>query len=210
MPKLIDLIGQRFDRLTVIRREGISNDGQAAWLCKCDCGAEVVVAGNSLRRNHTKSCGCYAREKTGNINRKHGMSHSRIYNIWSKMNRRCGYEKENRYHDYGGRGITVCEEWQSSFEAFRDWAFANGYTDNLTIDRINNDFGYCPANCRWVNMKVQANNTRRNHELTCNGETHTLAQWEKITGIRQHTIGDRIRAGWSIEKALTTPIKKES
>ena len=159
--KLVDLTGQRFGRLVVLRRA--DNIGrQTAWLCKCDCGNESIVLGYALRRGTIQSCGCgrneAARER-GKVNaRKHGGIGTRLYSIWRGMKLRCYNPKAKAYHRYGGRGITLCDEWRHDFATFRDWALNNGYADNLTIDRINNDRGYSPENCRWITMKAQADN----------------------------------------------------
>ena len=125
------------------------------------------------------------------------------------MKKRCYSENEIGYENYGGRGITVCDEWKNNFEAFYNWAIENGYKDGLTLDRKDNDGQYCPENCKWSTVKEQANNRRSNHLLTLNGETHNLMEWSEITGIPYHTLKKRINGSkWSTEKALTTPVKK--
>lgn len=139
---------------------------------------------------------------------KHGLRHTRLYGIWLQMKNRCNNEKTARYKDYGARGITVCDEWCNDFKAFYDWSMANGYSDDLTIDRINNDGNYEPSNCRWITIKQQSRNTRHNTLLTLNGEAHCLIEWSEITGITKSCIQDRLRYGWSVERALTTPMRK--
>jgi hypothetical protein len=121
------------------------------------------------------------------------------------MMSRCYNPKTERYPRYGGRGITICDEWLHNFPAFRDWAFANGYEEGLTIDRIDVNGNYCPENCRWATTSDQMKNTSTNRYLTLNGETHTLSDWSRLTGIHATTISNRINRGWSLEKALTTP-----
>lgn len=139
---------------------------------------------------------------------KHGMEGTRLYKIWDKMKQRCINPNNPQYKHYGGRGITLCAEW-NEFAAFMVWAEANGYSDNLTIDRIDVDGNYCPINCRWISQRKQNNNKRNNHFLTYNGQTHTIAEWGEITGILPATIQHRIsRDGWSVEDALTVPPKK--
>ena len=173
------------------------------WLCKCNCGNNTIIPTNKLTSGKTKSCGCLRKETAKPpIIVKHGMSYSRLYKVWKDMKGRCYKPTSKRFSAYGARGIKVCDEWLS-FENFYKWSLSNGYSDDLTIDRINNDGNYEPSNCRWVTMKTQANNRRTNHLLTYKGETHTLKEWAEITGINYNTLVGRInRLGWSIEKTL--------
>lgn len=140
----------------------------------------------------------------GNHNHlKHGMGHSRIYFIWKSMKQRCHNKNSSNYERYGGRGIKVCDEWRNDFQNFYNWSIQNGYSDDLTIDRINNDGNYDPSNCRWATAKEQSNNKRNNKHYECNGETHTLGEWGSILGISSATIWARLKRGWSVEKTLT-------
>lgn len=127
--------------------------------------------------------------------------------IWDSMKKRCCNPNEPAYKNYGGRGIKVCNEWLNSFFAFREWATENGYSDDLSIDRIDVNGNYCPENCRWVDAKTQCNNRRNNHAITFMGETHTISEWSKITGIHQDVILYRIKAGWDVERALTEKVR---
>lgn len=204
--KLIDLTGKRFGRLLVIAKDGHKGKS-VAWLCKCDCGEDVVVRGNDLRRGVTQSCGCLHSEVLAERNTRHGLRGTRLYNIWGLMVQRCYNQETSCYDAYGGRGIDIYPEWRDSFQAFYEWSMSNGYKENLTIDRIDNDKGYSPDNCRWVTRKVQANNTRRNHYITYNGETHTLTEWAETLGFNPDTLGSRIYRGWGLDKALTTPVR---
>ena len=206
MSKCIDMKGLRFGRLTVIDR--VENKrGQARWLCKCDCGNEIITLGYSLRRGDTTSCGCYHAEILARGNRVHGLSNNRIYAIWSTMKARCSNPNNEKYHRYGERGIKVCDEWQT-FEPFYEWAMANGYSEGLSIDRIDNNGNYEPSNCRWATPEEQANNTSKNKIIAFNGETKTISEWAKTIGVTRETLWKRIfLRNWSIEKALTTPKK---
>lgn len=199
------LIGKKYGRLVVIAIA----DTKSKVVCKCDCGNEVTVSIGKLKNGHTKSCGCLQKEKVrliGKSNKKHGMAHSRLYNIWHSMKQRCLYEGHIEANRYSERGITICEEWKNSFEAFRDWSLANGYQDDLSIDRIDNDNGYCPENCRWTDCKTQANNRSSNVVIGYNGKFQNIECWSIETGIAYATIWYRIKHGWSVEDALTTPV----
>lgn len=205
MSKLIDLSGQRFGRLTVVARaENIGK--QTAWLCKCDCGQSVVVMGLNLKRSNTRSCGCLWKDKVPQtnmeINTRHGESHTKLHRAWCNMRYRCFNTRCKDYGNYGGRGITICDEWRK-YEAFRDWSLDNGFEEGRSLDRIDVNGNYCPNNCRWVSEKVQQNNKRNNRYLTFNGVTHTVQEWSDITGIGWTTIAGRLKARWSVEEALT-------
>lgn len=202
-----DLTGQQFGSLLVKERadDYISPSGNkiTRWRCKCECGRWVSVNGTALRRG-TKSCGCLQAKAARDSHIKHGKRYTRIYRIWRGILTRCTNSKHHSYKLYGAKGITVCDEWRN-FESFLEWSVANGYNDTLSIDRIDNSQGYCPSNCRWTTTTVQANNTSRNHYLTFRGETHTLIEWSRITGISYNTLRDRINnLKWDAEKALTT------
>lgn len=209
----LDLTGQRFGRLTVIERRGSSKDGQKLYFCECDCGGTKLVRSSDLRRGITRSCGCLQRECSSNkfkrLNTRHGGCGTRLYGIWFDMRQRCSWEKSISWANYGGRGIRVCDEWEADFVPFRDWALANGYRDDLTLDRIDVDGNYCPDNCRWANLDEQNNNKRSCIYVTIGGVTKSVTQWCRETGVPRHTAYSRIRKGWEPERAVTEPKDQE-
>ena len=165
MAKALDLTGQRFGRLMVIKRLENNNRGDTVWLCQCDCGNFSRAVSTRLKIGHTQSCGCLRREKLYKVNVLHRKSHSRLNNIWKSMKGRCYCESNTSFKDYGARGIKVCDEWRNDFLSFYNWAMANGYDENAprgqcTLDRIDVNGNYCPENCRWVDQKTQMHNRR--------------------------------------------------
>lgn len=139
----------------------------------------------------------------------HGETHTRLHKIWESMVARCEYQKHPYFGSYGGRGITVCDEWHD-YMVFREWAKTHGYLGHLTLDRVDNDLGYYPENCRWATMKEQQNNKRTSHRLTWRGETRTITEWAEYLGMNKTTIKERIRAGWSVDKALTVSVRRRT
>lgn len=208
MSEFIDLTGQKFGRLTVIKRVENDKQGGACFLCLCDCGNETKVNGTKLRKNLTQSCGCLQRENMSKRTKTHGKTNTRIFKIWQGMIERCCSKNIHNFNEYGGRGITVCNEWKNDFMTFYNWAIKNGYKDRLTIDRINVNGNYEPSNCRWATKKEQANNRRNNKLITYKGKTLNQKQWEEFLNLPYGTILRRLKAKWSIEKTMNTPIKR--
>lgn len=202
MAKFKDLSGVRFGRWLVIekaeRPEGVKRTS-AYWKCKCDCGNVRVVSSRGLLSGTSQSCGCLIVEKHQT---QRGLSNSKLYNCWRSMKKRCYTKSCKSYPNYGGRGIKICEEWKDDFLAFYEWAVNNGYADNLSIDRIDNDKGYFPDNCRWVDATVQNNNRRNNDKIVFQGMEKSVSEWSRITGINRKTISERLKRGWSVEQAL--------
>lgn len=199
----LNLTGQRFGRLVVIKEAGRSSDGRVRWLCKCDCGNYTSTPSTKTLRNGTcRSCGCIEKEKPNS--RTHGMSNTKLFAVWNSMKQRCLNQNSKSYKNYGGRGITVCQEWQEDFQTFYDWAMANGYQEGLEIDRIYVNGNYEPDNCRWVTSKKNNNNRRNNAKIKIGGEEHTAAEWSEITGIHRNTILDRFNSGKPPEEILKT------
>ena len=180
--KVHDLTGKKFGMLTVV---GIADTEtrKTYWVCRCDCGNMKTVRSDGLLCGAIKSCGCL-KKKQDRINltkhHSHKMSGTRIYSEWQQIKRRCYNKGCARYADCGGRGIKVCDQWKYDFEAFYKWAMENGYKDNLTIDRIDNDGDYCPQNCRWVDQKTQCRNRRSNVNITIGNSTRTMTEWCEI------------------------------
>ena len=199
MPKPAYLVGQKFGRLTVLSKHQSTRNG-IEWKCLCDCSENIIVTTAKLTSGNTKSCGCLRREVSASRCKDtatHGMRNTRIYDIWRGMKKRCLLDTHHSYKNYKGRGITVCAEWME-FEPFWQWARINGYADNLTIDRINNDDGYYPENCRWTSIAEQARNTRRNvvrhksvlqiREMLASGMRN--CEIAKIIGCHERVISD--------------------
>ena len=208
------MIGKRFGRLFVIARVADhyypSGRHDACYSCDCDCGNNVNVLGIHLRSGHTISCGCFRVETSRDIMTVHGKTNTRLHTIWKNIHARCLNANNNDYPNYGGRGITICDEWKNNFISFEDWAISHGYNDCLSLDRIDVNGNYEPANCRWVTQKVQCNNTRSNIYVTIDNKTNTLKQWCELFQLNYGTIVSRVSRGWDPVKALTTPVRSIS
>lgn len=199
-------IGEKFGKLTVIKEvePNITPCGtkQRKFLCKCECGNEIITTMANLR-NEYADCGCEKRYIRGKKRYYKGrLIESYLYTTYQGMIRRCSDHNFRQYKNYGERGICVCEEWENDFFSFYDWAIANGASEELTIDRVDNNGNYCPENCRWVDLITQANNTRHNHILNYNGESHTIKEWSRIVGCNESLIRHRLKYGKTIGQAL--------
>lgn len=205
--KCIDLTGKRFGKLTVVsfdHRKGT----RAYWKCVCDCGGNRIVGIDHLKNGDIVDCGCVNRKKNPPIHSKHGMSYTRLYTIWALMKARCVNQNRKEYPRYGGRGIKLVDEWLE-FQPFMEWAIGSGYSDELTLDRKDNDGNYTPDNCRWVTRLVQAYNKSNNRYITHNGETKTICQWAKEYNISYNVLKKRLDdLGWDFGKAISEPPKK--
>lgn len=258
--KVKDITGQKFGKLTVLRRDGYTNGKRKSilWLCKCDCGNEVLRTASHLKANYvsscgqcnlindseyigkkfgywtiiepakgnnkkaylcecrcgkikkvyldtlklgtSKSCGCFHREEMKKRQTTHGKTGQRIIHIYYDMKSRCYDERNNRFYDYGGRGIKMCDEWKNNSSAFVEWSIQNGYTDSLSIDRIDNDGDYEPDNCRWITLKEQAQNKRSCVMFTFFGMTKNLKQWCDCIGEDYKKIYGRYHRGYETFK----------
>lgn len=199
-----DMIGKKFNMLTVVKQENSKSKGKRYWLCKCDCGNLTVVNTSNLCSGQVKSCGCIANRPN---NKSHGMSKTVLYSRWLGIKKRCKCEKTNSFENYGGKGVRVCKEWEESFESFMKWALANGFEEKLTIDRIDPNGDYCPENCRWITIKDQENNRSNNVYYEYNGECLTIPQLAEKYGINKRTLFWRINSkNMSIKEAIETPI----
>lgn len=210
-------LGKKYNRLTVIDFKSVRGNHAHAklhweWVCRCDCGNVGVFLPSRVRSGHTKSCGCYKSDLTIERNKKtktvHGGKNTRLYTIWNGMKLRC-YNKNNKdYPNWGGRGIRICDDWRSDFSEFRNWAVANGYSDELTIDRIDVNGDYSPTNCRWIPLCEQAKNTRATRYVIYRGEKTTVFELAEKFGMNYFTLYQRIfYDGWSVERAVEEKVK---
>lgn len=191
-----DIIGKRFGFLTVIK---LSEKSVSLCICKCDCGTVKELKKSNLKFNGTKSCGCYAKSIYGKFATTHGLSKTRIYKTWASMRQRgTGSDTNKKY--YSNRGIGICEEWKTSFIEFYNWAIINGYKENLQIDRIDNNKGYCPENCRFVTAKENSRNRRSNILIEIDGVSKTLKEWAEFYNLNPKTVYTRYNRKYDLNK----------
>lgn len=203
--KFTDLSGRTFGRLTAL-----SYAGKSRWLCACSCGGETLVRADHLKSGNVVSCGCYSREvasktarELGLKNKTHGGNDTPLYSVWHNMIQRCECSTDHAYPRYGARGICVCELWRRSFETFRSWAAETGYRKGLSIDRINNDEGYSPENCRWATKKEQG----RNRSTCVYVQGKCVSEWADDAVVALSTVRSRLKKGWTIEDAVSVPAR---
>jgi hypothetical protein len=208
MSKPINIIGQKYGRLTVTSFYGKKeNRRENFWNCRCDCGNLVTVSGYKLRTGHTRSCGCLARELLGDNRRTHGMANKvPEYKVWCDMRRRCR-APAGRYKYWRGRGLTVCLDWDASFESFYDHVGPRP-SPKHTLDRIDNNRGYEPGNVRWATSLEQSRNRRFVKQYQFRGKTACLTEWCEEMGVSYSLVHNRLRDGWTFERAITTPVRK--
>jgi hypothetical protein len=196
--RLVDLTGQQFGRLTVIGGATIVGRSRVMWLCVCVCGNEKTVRADHLKSGHTESCGCIPSGP-----KRLGLRRPPLYGRWRSMIARTTHPSNTRYSDYGGRGIGVCERWKS-FQGFAE-DMGPTFSPELTLERIDNERGYEPGNCRWATAIEQARNKRTSYFVTFHGHTKTIAEWSELLGLNYDTVRGRLRKqGWSVERTLTT------
>ena len=208
--------GQKYGKLTIIKE--VSPVGnKRRILCKCDCGNIKEYSMDRVIHGRTQSCGCLRNEMFLTHRNNNGTSvypkeatNSKLYKIWNSMKCRCYTVSSGAYFKYGAKGIRMCNEWKNDFVAFYNWALANGYSDELTIDRIDYRGNYEPSNCRWADIRTQANNKSNVRKYEYNGELHTMTEWSEIMNINYGALWERLNVlGWSIKKALTTPVRDD-
>lgn len=208
--KTEDITGMKFGRLTAIKFDHKEEDCRYCWLFKCDCGGEIIARKSDVMRGAVKFCKKCKYESVT----KHGQNGTRLYAVWNSMKQRCLNKNHKNYKDYGGRGITICDEWKNDFTKFYDWAMNSGYNINAkymqcTLDRINVNGNYEPINCRWITMKEQGENTRTAHLINYKGECHCLSEWARILNIGRKNLEYKLKKGLTLEEIETEIIKKE-
>ncbi len=207
--KLIDMTKQPLEFFKVIGREDPMPGRQRRWIVRCECGRETLVRGERLRSGATRSCGCKKGEFVSQVHKTHGEAHhgkaTPEYRAWGAMKSRCYYEKDVGYPDYGGRGIVVCERWLNSFEAFLA-DMGRRPSPEHSLERKDVNGNYEPGNCVWATLVEQGRNRRVNHVLSFRGQEKCIAAWAEELGLKPVTIANRLRRGWTVERALTEPL----
>jgi hypothetical protein len=211
--KVIDITGQKFNRLTVIERSHFKNKN-TYWKCICECGNETIIRGRAIRNGETKSCGCLNKEvvskNSKTLKLKHGgcVKKNSLYTAWMNIKGRCSNKNKPEYKNYGGRGIRMYSSWKNDFSEFKEWALNNGYEEGLTIDRIDVNGNYEPNNCKWATRTEQANNKRNTVYVMYEGELRSINEVSKLTGLRQQLLQSRKKKGLTDAEIVSKIIKK--
>ena len=210
-------IGDIFGKWKVIgfdnERSKNNKNGAKYYFCECQCDNKTIksVRGDSLTSKKSTSCGCYNRERVSKATSRHSSSNSDLYNVWINIKQRCLNKNNPNYKNYGGRGITICDEWINDFVKFQEWSIKNGYQKGLNIDRKDNNKGYSPENCRFITYIENQNNKRTNAYIEFDNQIHTIANWAREININPRTLVTRLDTlNWDINKALTTPVDKRT
>ena len=203
----MDLVGKRFGKWAVLEySHHVGN--HKYWLCRCDCGNIKPVRQQNLVEGKSKSCGsCHGEKNIGDRTRKHGDFGKPLYCVWAAMKRRCFNKNVAYYEDYGGRGITVCDEW-IDYIPFKEWALSTGYEEGLTIERIDVNGNYCPENCKWISLSEQNKNKRNSVRIEYNGQSYSIKEIAEITGLKERTVRGRYERGWTPEQIFSKELKK--
>lgn len=207
MKKLEIKSGDKFGKLTIIKEVSplrISNKPRRMFKCRCECGNEKDIQLAVLMNGHSTSCGCEQKRKASSSNLKHGLTNHPLYNVWKNIKKRCNYPNASEYQNYGGRGISICEEWSNNFDNFYKWSISNGWSIGLSIDRIDTNGNYCPENCRWSTIKVQMNNMTKNFYIEYKGKTYTLTTLAEYLNIPYNIVRYRIsKCKWEVEQLIS-------
>ena len=200
----------KYGKLTPVEEVCVTKNGEKHRMvrCKCDCGAEKLISVYSLVRGLSTSCGCTTFRHIAAKTRmhSHGLRNTRMYHIWVDMKQRCYNPNHEAYGRYGGAGVEVCDEWRDNPVAFFSWMYDHGYSESMTIDRIDNSKGYCPGNCRLATMKEQSRNRRNSVHVLYRGKDRILAELAEEHGIKSGVVHARLKRGWDVERALSTPV----
>lgn len=204
--KLDSYLGRKINRLTIVEILPLSSPGAMKMArCKCECGKEIITSIIDVVREKSQSCGCLSKERNAELNYKHGLTHHPFMRVFYCVKSRCYNENDPSYHNYGGRGIRMCEEWKDDVQKFYEWAILNGWRQGLDINRIDNNGNYEPTNCNCITRKENSRNRRVNRYITYKGMTKCLSEWSECLSISRSCLNWRLDHGWNIEDAFTTP-----
>lgn len=203
-------VGSKYNNLKVLSIYGLDKYKRPLFECLCECGNKKIISATRVKNGVTKSCGCLQKKTASKLLKVHGLTNTRLHGIWTAMINRCENPKNNRFYSYGAKGIKVCEKWRNDFQSFYEWAMSNGYSDDLSIDRIDNSKDYCPSNCKWSTTKEQANNKTTSRLIEYLGETKNAKQWADFFGVDYKYFHENLKKNnWDIEIVLNKPYYKE-